>query len=62
MCNIQRLSELSHLFDKFSTLCNYFRTVLIWFESIVEKPTHFSFLGSSTSSFFRSRSENDYPL
>jgi hypothetical protein len=45
----------SHLFDSFSTLCNYFSTVLVCFESIVGKATFlffFLFIESSTSSFF----------
>jgi hypothetical protein len=32
--------------------CNYFNTVLVWFESIVGEPTPFLFIGSFTSSFF----------
>ena len=40
-----------HLFVPFPTFCNYFRTALVCFRSIVGKPTLFSFLGPSPPSF-----------
>jgi hypothetical protein len=32
--------------------CSYFNNVLVWFVSTVEDSTHFSFIGSSTYSFW----------
>jgi hypothetical protein len=40
------LKEPGHLFVPFLTFCNYFRTALICFGSIVVESTSFSFLGS----------------
>jgi hypothetical protein len=48
-----------HLFDQFPTFCIYLSTVLVWFESIIGEPTHFSFIGSSTYYSFWIRSENN---
>jgi hypothetical protein len=51
----ERVGLLTH----FLRFCNYFRTVLVCFESVVGKFTPFSFLGSSTLSSFLIKSEND---
>jgi hypothetical protein len=40
-----------HLFVPFPTFCNYFRTALVCFGSIIGEPTPFSFLGSFPPSF-----------
>jgi hypothetical protein len=52
----------NHLFNSFPTFCNYFSAILIWFESIDRKPTPFSFIRSTTTSFFWIRSGNDHLL
>lgn len=40
LCGTLRGSD--NLFNPFSTFCNYFNVVLVWFESNVGEPTHFS--------------------
>ena len=45
LCN--PLRGLGHLFFLFPTFCNYFRTTLVCFGSIIGEPTPFLFLGSS---------------
>jgi len=49
------------LFDPFPTICNCFNIILVCFGSIIKELTHFSFIGSSTSSSFWIRS-GKYPL
>jgi hypothetical protein len=46
------LIKSGHLFDLFPKRCNYLSAVLVWFESTVRKPTPFSLLRLSTSSFW----------
>jgi hypothetical protein len=38
------MKRSGHLFDQFPTFCNYFRTILICFGSVVGESTLFSFL------------------
>jgi hypothetical protein len=51
------------LFNPFSIICNYFCTVLVYFEFVVGKPISFFVfrIFHSIPSSFRIRSENDPP-
>jgi hypothetical protein len=62
MSHFLPLERTGSFYVQFPTFYIYFSTVLISAESIVGEPTHFSFIGSATSSSFRIRSDKDPPL